>query len=512
MKGLLINKFKVKYGDKGPGLAKYIDNEVQKFLKNDRLTEDNLKKLDDRIFKESELRDRKDGILDDRRSQKSAGPGGRSLSQKAPEMDARSVASSKMSGASGISRGSKAAPAGGKNVGKKDFDTYSIRSGSQGAKTEVYSELDENDEWTAIQKFNTLLHYEEQKQALMRDRERKRLIKEELDKQLKEKNSRKRAEVEERRLYENLQEQHVKLLEEKEVEKAAELKRRIVQEKMSRDKQLMDEKQRKRVEDKETYKQEVALVNRLQDEMEAERRLQQEKRKQEKEYLQKMLVENEKHKAKALAEREKERLEDIRAQEEYARMLDKQEQDRLNEVKAREQRAQEFMNRMADTVIKNMDNRARQEEEKIKKYELEKELRERMADEQKMNKVKQEQQRMRDYLARQMEEKKRREGAEKALNDEQACMWSQDFKNYSEEERRLHEKVNKINRDNQDFLRRQMEEKQAKVGVKTKMNKQEFLLNKPLLKEINDKKRTTGYGNFGGSPSKYDEKSMAAGI
>ena len=76
----------------------------------------------------------------------------------------------------------------------------------------------------------------------MRDRERKRLIKEELDKQLNEKNSRKRAEVEERRMYENLQEQHVKLLEEKEIEKAAEIKKRIIQEKMSRDKQLQDEK------------------------------------------------------------------------------------------------------------------------------------------------------------------------------------------------------------------------------------------------------------------------------
>jgi hypothetical protein len=94
----------------------------------------------------------------------------------------------------------------------------------------------------------------------MRDRERKRLIKEELDKQLNEKYSRKRAEVEERRLYENLQDQHVKLLEEKEVEKATELKRRILQEKVSRDKQLQDEKVRKRVEEKAVYKQEISLV------------------------------------------------------------------------------------------------------------------------------------------------------------------------------------------------------------------------------------------------------------
>jgi hypothetical protein len=98
-----------------------------------------------------------------------------------------------------------------------------------------------------------------------------------------------------------------------------------------------------------------------------------------------------------------------------------------------------------------------------------------------------------------MEEKRSREHQEKALNDEQANMWHKDFTNYSEEERRLHDKINKINKDNQDFLKRQMEEKQIKIG-KAKMNKQEFLLNKPLLKEINDKLRATNYG--GGSPSR----------
>ena len=54
-------------------------------------------------------------------------------------------------------------------------------------------------------------------------------------------------------------------------------------------------------------------------------------------------------------EREKERLEDVRAQEEYSKMLERQEQDRHNEFQSREKRAQDFMNKMADTVIKNMD-------------------------------------------------------------------------------------------------------------------------------------------------------------
>ena len=215
----------------------------------------------------------------------------------------------------------------------------------------------------------------------------------------------------------------------------------------------------------------------------------QEKRRQEKEYLQKMLTENERQKGIAAKEKEKERLEDVKAQQEYSRMLEKQEQDRINEFKARENRAQEFMNRMADTVIKDMDDRQKDEEDKIRRYEMEKEMRERMEDERKYNKVKTEQQRMRNFLGKQMEEKKHRENLEKALNDEQATMWKQDHRNYTEEERRLMEKINKINKENANFLKQQMDNKTGKD--KAKMNKQEFLLNKPLLKEINEKKRVT---------------------
>lgn len=46
---------------------------------------------------------------------------------------------------------------------------------------------------------------------------------------------------------------------------------------------------------------------------------------------------------------------------------------------------------MADTVIKNMDDRARDEEDKIRRYEMEKEMRERMEDEKRFGKMKSEQ-------------------------------------------------------------------------------------------------------------------------
>jgi hypothetical protein len=61
LKGMLINKFKLKYGDK-PAVSKFIDNEVVKYLKNDRLTEDSLRNLDSKIMKEVALRDKKAAI------------------------------------------------------------------------------------------------------------------------------------------------------------------------------------------------------------------------------------------------------------------------------------------------------------------------------------------------------------------------------------------------------------------------------------------------------------------
>jgi hypothetical protein len=51
-----------------PNLQGYIDNEVIKFLSNDRLSEDNLKRLDDKICREAFSRDRRDAIMDDRKS------------------------------------------------------------------------------------------------------------------------------------------------------------------------------------------------------------------------------------------------------------------------------------------------------------------------------------------------------------------------------------------------------------------------------------------------------------
>ena len=99
-----------------------------------------------------------------------------------------------------------------------------------------------------------------------------------------------------------------------------------------------------------------------------------------------MLEENEKCKRMQLMEKEQERLNDIKAQEEYTRMLDKQEKDREQAVKGREKRTQEFMGHMADTVIKDLDRKMQEEEAKMKYYEAQRELRERHREEERLRK------------------------------------------------------------------------------------------------------------------------------
>jgi len=114
------------------------------------------------------------------------------------------------------------------------------------------------------------------------------------------------------------------------------------------------------------------LISRLVEEMEKEKRVNEMKKIADKEQLKKVLQENDLHKIKMKELAEKERLQDIKATEEYARILDKQEKDRENFFKNKEKKAMEFMSKMAQTVIKDMDDKMKREEEAIRRYQIEK--------------------------------------------------------------------------------------------------------------------------------------------
>ena len=72
-------------------------------------------------------------------------------------------------------------------------------------------------------------------------------------------------------------------------------------------------------------------------------------------------------------------------------------------------------------------------------------------------------------------------------------MWELDKQNYEEEEKRLKERINKINKDNSSYLMNQMA---AKNRASAKMNNLEMAINKPLLREVNQKLKT--FSNYEG--------------
>ena len=95
---------------------------------------------------------------------------------------------------------------------------------------------------------------------------------------------------------------------------------------------------------------------------------------QDKAYLHKMLIENEENKQKQMQHLQREREDDVKACEEYARVLDKQEKERENYFKNKEKKSNEFSKKMADTVIRDMEEKLTREEQNIRKYQLEKEI------------------------------------------------------------------------------------------------------------------------------------------
>lgn len=118
-------------------------------------------------------------------------------------------------------------------------------------------------------------------------------------------------------------------------------------------------------------------------------------------------------------------------------MLDQQEQDRLNEIAAREKRAQDFMNRMADGVLKELDNIQKKEDEMIAKYERQREMKMRREEELKAKKMEKQKQQIIKTLQEQEQDKKFREKELKDDMNKQAEMWKKERDIWQDEDKRI---------------------------------------------------------------------------
>ena len=153
---MLISKFQSKFGKEHPDLKSYIDNEVQRFMSANRLTETNLKDLDQRICTEKFNIEKKAAIKADRAAKLDLADA-KSETSKANKNRPQTAVPKKdtyddlKSQQSINSRGSKAAPVEALPEVRKDFASKasSVMTKSE-APAHSDSELDEEDEWSAI--------------------------------------------------------------------------------------------------------------------------------------------------------------------------------------------------------------------------------------------------------------------------------------------------------------------------------------------------------------------------
>jgi len=249
----LITKFMKKYGIKN---AEYIlQKEISKFLEGEVLTDADLQRLDEKLRKllketqENENLKRNlssNGYGDNLNNVENKSTGSEVILPDLNKADAISVYSknSKMSGASHLSKFNEK----GANQPIEEEDELDLLSVSSRRPLKRHDFSQEGDEWNAICQFNRKLYEEERKLNKIKDYDLKRRTKEDLDNQIRQKLNRIHEEQLKNREYDQIQYNHTVYLNELERQKQIEIKNKILKEKENRDKQMKDEKMRKKIE------------------------------------------------------------------------------------------------------------------------------------------------------------------------------------------------------------------------------------------------------------------------
>jgi hypothetical protein len=254
LKGLLITKFMKKYGIKNP--EHILQEEISKFLEGEKLTDNDLKRLDEKLKRmlcDKQQHDNlKRELSNDYSYEKNKKNSCNNLIlpdvniNKAETMSVRSKQSkhSRMSGASNLSKFNE-------NQVKQlhhdddldEFDNLSINS------YKPVNRLDfskEGDEWNAIAVYNQKKFEEEKVLSKLKDKEIKRRTKDDLDNQIQQKLSNMYEEQVKNKEYDYITLLHVEKMNEAERQRQLEKQQKVLREKDNRDRQLKDEKIRKK--------------------------------------------------------------------------------------------------------------------------------------------------------------------------------------------------------------------------------------------------------------------------
>ena len=468
LKSLLVNKFLSKHADKGIPQAIILEH-VNKFLDTMSLTAPNLQLLDERILAAAVKPKPK---VEAKVTEKSP-----AAADVKDDDDKLSV----MSGASDFAGNDKR-----KSNKILDSKTRHVKGGEG----EEVKPKNEEDEWVAIMKFNNALYNEEMKQEQLKKAQQKQLMKSELDKQIKEKHEIHQRTKEEEQAYLDYQKKHMQDLEELEKKKEEDRRSQIKSEKQSRDQQRKSDLLRKRIEEAENKKQDQKLIERMKQELEFEKKADKDRKDLEKTTVKRMMEESLKFKEDQKMMSVKEKVDDIKRQEQQSKLSEMQEKEWKDNMSKKDERNKKLLANAEKAAgskglkgeALEIDQQTKEQMDLLNKKQVEQEAK-------KQKYMKEKKIEMKTTLDKQIEEKKGRKVADKLQNQQQAQMWKKDLDLHHEEEQKNSEKLKEVNMKHQEYLLKQMEQAKKAKGFNP-MSDKEYLMNKQLLEELKAKAET----------------------
>ena len=503
LKDLLITKFMLKYGIKNAD--EILEEEISKFLQGERLTDQDLKRLDvkiKRLLKEKASKDR----LKQKLTQSLQGMTSDDILPKINNrntIDTNTISNMNQKPKI-LNTEPSANTLGQKDVSSSLYNPMKTLNNRRRFKkpeeelAELEAELEkeeidnkknfkrldfteEGDEWSAIAKYNRKLYEEQIKLEKMKDEELKRRNKADLDLQIKQRLKQEYENELKDKEYDKIMKEHQKEMDEIERKKQEEIKKQVMREKESRDEQMRQNYIKKRIEILKEKKFEKSLVKSIQEGIEKERKNSIEKKRKENEALLKAIKEND---LKMIRKKEKEKRdkeEEVKMGEERMKMQMKEDLARERYYDAIKRNGNNF-SKNSDEVLERIKREHEEEEKRIQHYYDEKNRLEIEKEKEKELRKKNEKFELKKYLDMQIEERKKEEDFLKSLDYEQARIWALDCKKYNEDEKLIKSKIREMNKRNMDSVMEQINKKK-KNNKKIGMNDTEYAMNREILEK-----------------------------
>ena len=487
-----------KFNDKSQN--KYIEKEVNEFLKKENIKEKDLKNLENKISQKIKIKDEKkqlnEKLIKNTKpkitivtEEKKAEKINNVLKDKEKEAKEENTINKDLN-VSGMSGGSDLDKFDGR-IGKeelenremKELEKFKNASEDTVIKKVEIDKSKYNDEWDAINMYNKRMFEERKKREKERDWELRMKNRTDLMNQIQQKIKRKYEQELKDREYDEMIDRHVKKMEELENKQKEVKKQQALKEKEIRDKQLREIYVQKRIAYLKNKKYEKDLIEHNKEELRLEREAALERKEKEHEALLKTLKDNELHKQKLLEQEKLERENDIKIMEDAAANEIKRENERKAYYEGIKRGAMEHDTKMLESVIKLRNEKLAEEDRILKEYVINKEKMEIEKEEKRKKEIIENRIKLRNIYDKQVENKKARKEYEKQVDLAQGRIWEQDYQNYINYQNETNKRIRELNRQNNLAIDNQL--KNGKKYYDYGMSETEKAINKDLLDKAN---------------------------